>query len=131
MTESQHDQDPSQSKEVVKERRANPRRYYHYSSVLRFVVPPSLKSQRAILRDVSITGLRLHIDMPLEPGTALVVELCGLLGVTHPRAATVVRSEAHEGGGWLIGCKFTLPLSSFDRVRTLQFCAEDDYGAEE
>lgn len=68
----------------------------------------------ARVRDISMTGIALHLDRPLREQTLLTVELLS----SHPARtllARVVRS-ARQADGWLHGCLLASRLSE-DEVR--------------
>jgi hypothetical protein len=69
----------------------------------------------AVLQDVSRGGIGLLLARRFEPGTVLTIEV-RLPGSRRARQlrAKVARIEARELGHWLLGCRFTEPLSDFE-----------------
>jgi hypothetical protein len=76
----------------------------------------------ALLRDVSARGFSLIVRYRFAPGTLLVVELGDLTGAaSDPVVVKVVRTEAPDGGRWLVGVELRKELTE----RQLQACRGD------
>jgi hypothetical protein len=93
------------------ERRTAVRRYRE-GPVLCFLVVGSAHHRSATPRDVSASGAGLLVGSPLQPGTAIFLQV--------PREdneslqslpARAVRATRQEDGSWLVGCKFARELS--------------------
>ena len=69
-------------------------------------------ARRAIIRDVSASGVRLDVDCEYSEGTTLAVAPLGWAG---PRVLVVrvVRSW-REGDGWAHGCELVEPLGEYE-----------------
>jgi hypothetical protein len=99
------------------ERRAAARRYRD-ASVLCFLVVGSAHHRSAALHDVSPAGAALLVGGPLEPGTALLLQVPGD-GDESLRSlpARVVHAARQEDGSWLVGCEFAGRLSPEELAR--------------
>src|SRR5262249_11245335 len=90
-----------------------------YPSSLRVVCYPASGSlaerRQARVRNVSKTGIGLHVDRRWEPGTELVVEFPAE-APNKPRLlrVRVVHATPQIGGCFLIGCQLQSPLSDED-----------------
>jgi hypothetical protein len=100
------------------ERRAAARRRYLEGPLLCFLVLGSAHHRSATLRDVSISGVGLLVGSPLEPGTALFLQVPGEEeeSIRFLRAR-VVRAARREDGSWLVGCQFASTLSREELAR--------------
>jgi hypothetical protein len=87
-----------------------------FSSNLRIVCYPAaggLAERRlARLRNVSKTGIGLHVDRRWEPGTALVVEVQATAD-KKPRLlrVRVIHAKPQVGGCFLVGCLLETALT--------------------
>lgn len=86
------------------------------SSNLRLICYPTtsglLERRPARLRNVSRTGLGLHVDRRWAPGTDLMVELPDLATrKPRPVRARVIHATPQIGGCFLIGCMLETALS--------------------
>jgi hypothetical protein len=90
------------------ERRGAPRQASGLVSLVRAEGPAKALARRALVRDVSATGVGLLLDWHYPPGTLLAV---APLGWVVPRilVARVIRTGP-EGPGWVHGCELTEPL---------------------
>jgi hypothetical protein len=81
----------------------------------RLILEPNHELNGGWVVDVSIGGLGLLVDVPLEPGEVLSVEL-----ESQPRCAPlvlrarVVRTQHLPEGDWLLGCQFLEPMREED-----------------
>jgi hypothetical protein len=67
--------------------------------------PTGRREFRALLRDVSDTGLSLEATLPIPVGAILEVELFDALGQQYARIeAEVVHSDVPTPAGYLLGC---------------------------
>lgn len=77
----------------------------------RLTLEPGHDIQDGWVVDLSMGGMGLLLNVPLEPGEVLSLEL-----ESHPDCspvtlrARVVRSRQLPEGDWLLGCQFMLPL---------------------
>ncbi len=75
--------------------------------------------------DISVGGLRIELDMPIEPGTEL--ELRGMLpGSGHTTFRAIgrvarIHSEADERGPVILGVSFVSFQSPMDRQRLAEY----------
>jgi hypothetical protein len=99
------------------ERRAAGRRY-RVGPVLCFLVVGSAHHRSATLRDVATSGAALLMGGPLEPGTALLLQVPGEeKDSLRPLPARVVHGARQEDGTWLVGCEFARRLSQEEMTR--------------
>jgi hypothetical protein len=76
------------------------------------VNPPEAEGRPAQVLDISASGIGLLADDPVEVGTLLNVDLRGPEGeVVLTILACVVRSAAHDGKEWALGCNFIRELT--------------------
>ena len=62
---------------------------------------------RAIVQDISTTGISLQVNRRFDPGAVLIVEIEGKTAVRLRRlVARVVRVDPRSPRKWLIGCSF-------------------------
>jgi hypothetical protein len=73
-------------------------------------LPPT----RGRVRDVSRSGLSVHLDRPLEPGTMLTIELPAADGPPATVLACAGQFRPDPAGGWVIGCRFASELGDGD-----------------
>jgi hypothetical protein len=93
------------------ERRAAGRRY-RVGPVLCFLVVGSAHHRSATLRDVSPSGAALLVGAPLEPDTALLLQVPGdEKDSLRSLPARVVHGSRQVDGSWLVGCEFARRLS--------------------
>ena len=90
-----------------------------YPCDLRPLVPlmirPTYGSLRALVRDVSLAGIGLMLDRPLEPGSLLAIHLgAWRAGQSGVLLAEVVHATAQGNGEWLIGCKLSRSLGDHE-----------------
>ena len=77
----------------------------------RMAIAESYNSLDGWLVDISVSGLGLLLDSPLDEGTLLFVEM-----ESSPEAspvellARVIRATSTPEGEWLLGCEFVTPL---------------------
>ena len=99
------------------ERRAAARRY-RAGPVLCFLVVGSAHHRSAALRDVATSGAALLVGGPLEPGTALLLQVPGEdKDSLRSLPARVVHAARQEDGSWLVGCEFARRLSQEELPR--------------
>ena len=62
------------------------------------------------------------MEAPPEPGAVLLLQLGSPPGprATHARLARVIHSAEEPGGAWLVGCRFTPPLSEAELATLAQ-----------
>ena len=81
---------------------------------MRVLARPGFQVIAGTLRDISTQGLGLILQKPLDTGSVLAIQLhvddAGISGVLtgHVRHSTRLAD-----GSWLIGCKLTSPLTSY------------------
>ena len=94
------------------ERRRNPRYPSDRLTLVRSNGSARALARRAVVRDISTTGLCLQLDWEYLPGTVLAVSP---LGWTGPRilVARVIRSQ-HGEDGWTHGCELTDQLGDLE-----------------
>jgi hypothetical protein len=67
---------------------------------------------RAIVRDLSATGIGLLVNQPMKAGTVLVLCLESVdRQLARPLPARVMHASAVSEGHWLVGCQFVRCLS--------------------
>src|SRR5262245_46513178 len=74
----------------------------------------------AVIRDISVGGIRIVLRRRFEPGSGLAIELPTTGG--HERYtvfAKVVHLEPQPGGHWALGCRFVSELSEEELDRLL------------
>lgn len=88
------------------------RRYACRSSpLLKLLVRPSFQPQGAVARDVSQRGIGLFVARGLPVGARLALYArAAPRGDSCVLAARVVYAHC-QGGGWLVGCELSRPLS--------------------
>jgi diguanylate cyclase (GGDEF)-like protein len=91
------------------ERRATARVLCNCAARVRREGEEEAPEEIATLRDLSATGVGIHLAMRFEPDTVLVIE--PLLPVAKTLLARVVRTTAAEGG-WLHGCALPTRLTA-------------------
>ena len=105
----------SASEHRDKERRANIRHPIRVRAIYQIsTARPDDFWWYANIRDISSCGLSLHVLRRWEPGTFLATEpmiLPADAPSEFPRCRVVHAVKASEGGGWLLGCEFTQPLT--------------------
>jgi len=83
--------------------------------LIRLLAKPSFRSVRAIVQDISKTGLRLALGSKIPTGSVLAIEFSnprtGYSGILSGR---VVHATPMPGGSWQIGCQLARPLSDED-----------------
>jgi hypothetical protein len=71
----------------------------------------------ATVQNISVGGLSLRLDQPIEPGKLLAVELPGPAANDCSTVLACVVHLAPQGGGtWVIGCTFARELSDEDLI---------------
>ena len=94
------------------ERRVCDRHYYGQVLFIRFIARPNFQSLRAILHDVSPSGIGLVVHSPVPAQTALAVRLQSkCTGVSGILAAIVRHSRQLGENCWLLGCSLSRNLS--------------------
>ena len=94
------------------DRRSAPRYRLRRVLVVRFLARPSFQAHRAVVHDVSLTGLALAVVRLFEPGTVLAIELKGKqCGISAILTARVQRAAPLPDGNWRLGCRLSRPLS--------------------
>jgi hypothetical protein len=112
---------PTAESGVEEERRGCVRYIFRHPPMLRYLVRPSFQAGRGFLKDLSTHGAGLLITQELRVGTVVFVQLRGLRrGSTRTQLARVVHSTQHGSGRWLIGCRWTCPLSPEELRHALQ-----------
>jgi hypothetical protein len=87
------------------ERRAVVR--YLCDQEISYYTPSARLRHWARVRNISTGGVGLLLNAPIEPGTALAIEMKTMdpaTSLTLP--ARVVHATKQEGGSWIMGCKF-------------------------
>ena len=80
---------------------------------VRYLVRPCFSACRGALRWLSASSAGLVAEGPLEAGTVILLELPGSQPAeVRSRLARVVRAQAQPDGSWLVGCRFSPPLSA-------------------
>jgi hypothetical protein len=77
----------------------------------------------ANIRDVSSSGLSLHVLRRWEPGTFLATEPMiapADAPSEFPQCRVIHAVKATEGGGWILGCEFSQPLHEDQLVALLR-----------
>jgi hypothetical protein len=65
--------------------------------------------------DVSLGGVGLLLNRPLEPGLTVVVRISGTAsGRAYDLPARVVHATKETGGDWVVGCRLDSPLTQDD-----------------
>ncbi len=83
-----------------------------------YLLRPSMREGRAMVRDLSAGGIGLFLSCPLDTGAVLLLQLPGPRGgTTHTQRARVAHTTAYQVGTWLVGCRLTPPLSGQDLAR--------------
>ena len=81
---------------------------------------PHCRRRWARVRNISMGGIGLILDAPMEPSTALVIEMKTLDSATSlTLVARVVHATKQEEGSWIIGCKFLTRPREKDLLRLL------------
>ena len=96
------------------ERRRSPRYQSDRLTLVRSNGSTRALARRAVVRDISATGLCLQLDWEYLPGTVLAVSPLGWSG---PRVlvARVVRSQ-QDAGTWVHGCELADQLGDLELV---------------
>ena len=90
------------------------------------LVVGSALHRSAALRDVATAGAAFLVSGPLEPGTALLLQVPGEDGDTlRSLPARVVHAARHEDGSWLVGCEFVDQLRDEDLAQLLLDATDD------
>ena len=105
------------------ERRASARVHPAFGAgpVVHYLVRPGLRVSQAVVQDLSLDGAGLVLGVPLAEGAVLLLHL----GRPHrprtsyTRLARVAHATPQESGTWLVGCRFTPPLSD-DQLAALR-----------
>jgi hypothetical protein len=81
------------------------------------VVRPFFHAEWAVLQDLSASGVGLLVDRAPEPGAVILLQLPARTpeGV-HTRRARVAHVTGHPGGDYLVGCRFSTPLTAEELV---------------
>jgi hypothetical protein len=109
------------ARETGMERRACARYRYRTPPQIRFLVRAALLGGEAFARDISAHGIGLLVGHPLREGTVLLLEQPGKFpGTTRTRVARVVHATPLQDGEWLIGCRFSPPLSDGELALALR-----------
>jgi hypothetical protein len=88
---------------------------------VRYLVRPSFRARRAVLRGITPGCAVLLAEEELEPGTLLLLELpASSMEYMRSRLARVCSAESRECGGYLLRCRFTGPPSDQDHPVTPQ-----------
>jgi PilZ domain len=96
------------------DRRASPRYSAEFTARCRFVESHTEEEVVASVRDISLTGIRLFLQAPIEPDTILSIELpIGGNLATQAFRARVRHIKQVSGGGWMAGCEFTAKLKDY------------------
>jgi|AP3Bu8745761321_1050154.scaffolds.fasta_scaffold05393_1 hypothetical protein len=62
---------------------------------------------RARVRNVSVNGIGLLLDAPIEPGTVLLIQMKTMdPDIPLTLVARVVHATMQAEGSWIVGCKF-------------------------
>lgn len=76
--------------------------------------------QRAWVLDLSLGGVGLLLNRPLEAGLSIVVVLkCSTTGKSEEILARVCHSSRQADGDWVVGCEFTTKLNDEQLDRLL------------
>jgi hypothetical protein len=96
--------------------------------VVHYLVRPGLRVAQAVLQDLSLDGAGLVLKGPLAEGAVLMLHLGRphRPRITYTRLARVAHATMHDSGTWLVGCRFTPPLSD-DELASLR----QELGADE
>jgi hypothetical protein len=71
------------------------------------------------IREISQSGISLHLGHPFQPGDVVCVEpIQGLTDPARPFEARVVHAREDDRGGWILGCEFLQPLNA-DELKAL------------
>jgi len=93
------------------ERRASIRFRVERPATGRALISNTYQSLSAQLADLSLEGIGLVTDRPLEPGTRIDVELQGPGGVPYELLAEVVHARVRPDGRWHCGCTLVWKLA--------------------
>ncbi|HEX5273453.1 MAG TPA: PilZ domain-containing protein [Gemmataceae bacterium] len=97
--------------EAADDVRVGPRHPCRSSPLMPCLVRPSFQPQRAIAHNVSRRGIALYLPRELPVGARLALFARGARpGESWVLTARVAYATCH-GGGWLIGCELSRPLS--------------------
>jgi hypothetical protein len=100
------------------DRRASVRYRCEKTAVGRAFIASSYRSVSARVVDLSVGGVGLVVDQPLEIGTRLHVELDGPASIPLELVAEIRNSVQQPDGSWRCGCELVWQLSE-DEVRFL------------
>jgi hypothetical protein len=97
--------------------------------IARATVEAQFRPIAFVVRDISVKGIGLVGEHPVEPGTQIAI-LWDFGDPTSWRTlrARVARLTPRRGGGWVVGCEFAQPLSAEELEEFVQF---DHYAADE
>jgi hypothetical protein len=96
-------------------RRANVRYHCAPATRGRLRLPPSEELQNAWVLDVSLAGVGLLLNRPLEPGLSVVIRVGATAGArVFDLAARVIHATKEIGGDWVVGCRLDTPLTRDD-----------------
>jgi hypothetical protein len=83
--------------------------------LIRVLAKPSFQSVRAIVQEISTTGLSLALASKVPEGTILAIEFRGSAsGFSGIVSGRVVHARLNDCGNWIIGCQLARPLSESD-----------------
>ncbi len=100
------------TKSVDIERRSRERIPCTRAPMVRVLARPSFQSFRAIVRDVSASGIGLVLTRCFEPGTLLAIQMqTSQAGFSGILTAQVKHATPQPGGLWLLGCSLSRNLS--------------------
>jgi hypothetical protein len=105
------------------DRRALDRLPCHALPAVRYLLAPSMRPGAALLYDLTAEGVALLAGTPLEPGTALLLQLPGPPHARPTHSARVAHATAFGPNVWLVGCRLTAALSAEDLARLCQLFA--------
>ena len=103
------------------ESRAAARHCYRRPPPARLQVRSLLRTRAALVRDLSADGAGLLLAEPVEPGTALLIQLHGPApAAALTLAARAVHATRQGDGHWLVGCRLAARLRAGDWARALR-----------
>ena len=107
--------EPSERAALAADRRDAERRPCALQPFWHIAGASQVDATRAVIRDVSATGIGLRIQQPIKPGTVLILTLHTLdQRFSRPLPVRVMHATLKAEGDWMVGCRFVRALSVHD-----------------